>query len=338
MKQIWITKAGPPEVLSVREGAEPNARNGEVRIRVEASGINFADILGRMGMYGGAPDIPYVPGYEVAGTVDQVGQGVTDLKEGDEVLAVTRFGGYTDVVCVPHRQVVPRLEWMSAEDGAALPVNYLTAYAALLVMGSLRPENRVLIHSAAGGVGLAALDICRIVGAETIGTASPHKHDFLREHGLDHAVDYRNRDYEQAVLELTAGQGVHLVLDPLGGKHWRKNYRLLHPTGRVVHFGGSSLAPEKTRSLLTILRELITLPIYTPITLINANKGVLGLNLNHLWDQVEMQREWLAQIFEWYDEALFRPHVDRTFSFAQAAAAHHYIQDRKNIGKVLLVP
>ena len=338
MKQIWITKAGPPEVLALQEAPDPTARTGEVRIRVEASGVNFADILGRMGMYGDAPDIPYVPGYEVAGTIDQVGQGVTGLKEGDEVVAATRFGGYSDLLCVPHRQVFRRLEWMSAEHGVALPVNYLTAYATLVVMGSVRPGNRVLIHNAAGGVGVAALDICRIVGAETLGTASPHKHDFLQERGLDHAIDYRNRDYELVVQELTDGQGVDLILDSLGGQHWRKNYRLLKPTGRVVHFGASSMAPQKTRSLLAVLRALVSVPFYTPLTLINANKGVLGVNLGHLWEHVEMQRDWMAQIFEWYDEALFRPHVDRTFSFTRAADAHHYLQDRQNHGKVLLVP
>lgn len=338
MKQIWITKAGPPEVLEVREAPDPTARTGEVRIRVGACGVNFADIMGRMGIYRDAPDIPYVPGYEVAGTIDQVGQGVTDLKEGDEVVAATRFGGYCDLISVPHRQVFRRLEWMSVEDGAALPVNYLTAYLALVVMGSLRTGNRVLIHGAAGGVGLAALDICRIVGAETFGTASPQKHDFLLERGLDHPIDYRNRDYAHVVQELTDGQGVNLILDPLGGKHWQKNYRLLMPTGRVVHFGGSSMAPEKTRSLLSLARGLLSVPFYTPLRLMNENKGVLGINLGHLWEYSGMLREWMSQIFEWYDEALFRPHVDRTFSFRQAAAAHSYLQERKNVGKVLLVP
>lgn len=338
MKQIWITKAGPPEVLEVREAANPTARTGEVRIRVAASGVNFADIMGRMGIYRDAPDIPYVPGYEVAGTIDQVGQGVTGLKEGDEVVAATRFGGYSDVVSVPHRQVFRRLEWMSVEDGAALPVNYLTAYLALIVMGSLRKGDLVLIHGAAGGVGVAALDICRIVGAETLGTASPQKHDFLRERGLDHPIDYRNRDYGHVVQELTDGRGVQLILDSLGGKHWQKNYRLLMPTGRVVHFGGSSMAPEKTRSILSLVRGLLSVPFYTPLRLMNDNKGVLGVNLGHLWEQTEMLQAGMTQIFEWYDEALFRPHVDRTFSFAQAAAAHNYIQERKNVGKVLLVP
>lgn len=338
MKQIWITRAGPPQVLEVREASTPTPRTGEVRIQVEAAGVNFADVLGRMGIYPNAPDIPYVPGYEVAGVIDAVAQGVPDLREGDAVLAVTRFGGYTDHLCVPHKQVFKRLEWMSAEDGAALLVNYLTAYQALVVMGSLNKGERVLIHGVGGGVGLAALDISRIIGAQTFGTSSPHKHDFLRERGLDHPIDYRNDDYEEVVAELTAGEGVQLVLDPLGGRHWKKNYRLLMPTGRVVHYGISSLAPTKRRSLLDIVGGLLHLPFYSPVKLINENKGVIGLHWGRLWEQIDIQRPWVEQIVRWYDEALFRPHVDRIFKFRDAADAHDYIQDRKNVGKVLLVP
>lgn len=338
MKQIWVTRAGPPEVLEVREAAAPTPRTGEVRVRVEAAGVNFADVLGRMGMYPEAPDIPYVPGYEVAGVIDAVAQGVPDLKEGEAVLALTRFGGYTDHVCVPHKQVFRRLEWMSAEDGAALLVNYLTAYLALVVMGSLNKGERVLIHGVGGGVGLAALDIGQIIGAEVFGTASPHKHEFLRERGLEHAIDYRNEDYEEVVAELTDGEGVQLVLDPLGGRHWKKNYRLLMPTGRVVHYGISSLAPAKRRSLLEVIGGLLFTPFYSPVKLMNENKGVIGLNLGRLWDQIALQRPRVEQIIRWYDEALFRPHVDRGFKFRDAADAHHYIQDRKNVGKVLLKP
>lgn len=338
MRQVWIARAGPPDTLEVREAADPVPRVGEVRIRVEASGVNFADILGRMGLYKGGPPIPYVPGYEVAGVIDAIGQGVPDLREGDKVFAATRFGGYSDVACVPHLQVFKRLDWMTVEDAAALPVNYLTAYIALLVMGSLRPGDRVLIHSAAGGVGLAAVDICRIVGAEAIGTASPHKHSFLLERGLKHVIDYRNEDYERAVMDLTAGKGVNLVLEAMGGIHWVKNYRLLMPTGRLVHFGISSAAPGKTRSLLAVARMLVQLPFYHPIKLMNDNRAVMGVNLNNLWEQMDMMRDWMRQIVAWYDEALFRPHIHRTFRFSKAAEAHHIIQDRKNIGKVLLIP
>ncbi len=338
MRQIWITKAGKPEVLQIKEAAHPIPGSGEVRINVETVGINFADILGRIGMYPDAPGIPYVPGYEIAGTVALVGQGVTGIKEGDKVFALTHFGGYSDVVCVPYKQVFQRLDWMNAQDGAALPVNYLTAYIMLIVMGSLRPGNRVLIHNAGGGVGLAALDICKIIGAETYGTASPEKLEFLQAYGLNHAIDYRNYDYERVIGDLTEGKGIQIILDPLGGKHWKKNFRLLTPTGRLVYFGFSNHVIGTKRSRLRALRDLIMTPFYSPLTLMSANKGVIGVNLGRLWDQVDMMNVWINQIINWYDEVLFRPKIDRTFPFNKAADAHQYIQDRKNIGKVLLTP
>lgn len=338
MKQIWISKMGPPETLKLQEAADPLPRSGEVRLRVQAAGVNFADILGRMGLYPDAPKIPYVPGYEVTGIIDAIGQGVPNLKEGEGVLALTRFGGYSDVVCVPYKQAFKRLDWMSVNDAAALPVNYLTAYQMLLIMGSLRNGDRVLIHGVAGGVGLAALDICRIIGAETYGTASPEKHDFLRSRGLDHPIDYRNRDYEQLINDLTGGKGVHIILDSLGGKHWPKNYRLLMPTGRLIHYGVSDVAPSKTRSRWEMVKLALRTPIYTPFKLMSDNKAIIGVNLGHLWSHIDLPHAWMQQIISWYDEALFRPHVDKVFPFEEAAAAHHYLQDRRNIGKVLLQP
>jgi synaptic vesicle membrane protein VAT-1 len=338
MKQIWISKAGSPEVLRLQEAADPIPRSGEVRLRVEAVGVNFADVLGRMGLYPDAPKIPYVPGYEVAGVIDAIGQGVPNLKEGDAAFALTRFGGYSDVVCVPYKQAFKRLGWMSAEEGAALPVNYLTAYQMLLVMGSLHAGDKVLIHGAGGGVGLAALDICQIIGAETYGTASPEKHEFLRQRGLDHPINYRNEDYERVVLNLTGGKGVQIILDPFGSQHWSKNYRLLMPTGRLIHFGASAVAPGKTRSLWDMLKLVLRTPFYTPFRLMHDNKAVIGVNLGHLWEHMALPRDWMKQIVAWYDEALFRPHIAKTFRFNEAAAAHHYLQDRLNIGKVLLLP
>jgi NADPH:quinone reductase-like Zn-dependent oxidoreductase len=338
MQQVWISRAGKPKVLVLRRADDPIPRSGEVKIRVEACGVNFADIMGRMGIYPDAPKIPFVPGFEVAGVIDAVGQGVAELKEGDKVLAVTRFGGYSDLVCVPHYQVMQRWDWMSAAEAAALPVNYLTAYVSLLVMGSLKPDDKVLIHNAAGGVGLAALDICKIVGAETFGTASPQKHDFLKGRGLDHTIDYRNRQYEGVIRELTGGKGLQLILDPLGGAHWARNYRLLAPTGRLICSGVSSAVAGQRRSWLGIARLIAQVPFYTPTKLMNDNRGVAGINLSHMWEQTDLLRRWLQQIMHWYDEALFRPHIDKSFPLAQAAEAHQTMHNRENIGKLLLIP
>ena len=337
MRQIWITRVGPPEVLELREAPDPTPRAGEVRIRVRAVGINFADIMARLGLYPDAPKLPAVVGYEVAGDVDQVGDGVSRAP-GERVFAVTRFGGYSDVVCVPERSAFPLPAGASYEEGAAIPVNYLTAYQMLVQMGSLKKGERVLVHSAAGGVGLAAIDIANVYGAEVLGTASPSKHGLLRERGVRHAIDYRGQDYEAEVKRLTAGKGVHVVLDAMGGDHWKKGYRCLAPTGRLVMFGLSSAATGKTRSILSFLRTLVSIPFFSfpPPKLINDNKALVGVNLGHMWDEEELLRAWMTRILEWYAEGKVKPTVGKTFAFADAAAAHHYIQDRQNVGKVVL--
>jgi synaptic vesicle membrane protein VAT-1 len=180
MRQIWITKIGPPEVLEVKEAPDPEPKAGEVRIRVEASGVNFADIMGRLGLYPDLPPIPVVPGYEVSGQIDAVGAGVAPDWAGRAVWAATRFGGYADTVCVPIKQVFARPAGMSALEAAAIPVNYFTAWQLIVVMGGLKAGETVLIHSAGGGVGIAATQIAKNIGAQVIGTASAAKHAELR--------------------------------------------------------------------------------------------------------------------------------------------------------------
>jgi NADPH:quinone reductase-like Zn-dependent oxidoreductase len=339
VRQVWITRVGPPEVLELREAPDPIPKPDEVMIRVRASGVNFADIMARLGLYPDAPKLPAVVGYEVAGDIAAMGAGVT-RSIGEKVFAATRFGGYSDKICVPAAQAAPLPERMSYEEGAAIPVNYLTAYQMLIQMGSLKSGERVLIHSAAGGVGLAAIDLCKIYGAEVFGTASASKHAFLRERGVAHVVDYTTQDYEAEVKRLTDGHGVHIVLDAMGGEHWKKGYRCLAPTGRLVMFGLSSAATGKTRSILSLLKTLLNTPIFSfpPPRLINDNKALIGVNLGHMWGETELLASWLLQFLVWYREGKIHPTVGARFPLAEAAAAHHYIQDRKNIGKVVLIP
>jgi NADPH:quinone reductase-like Zn-dependent oxidoreductase len=340
MRQIWITKAGSPEVLAVREAPDPQPAAGEMRIRVEASGVNFADVMGRMGAYPDLPPIPVVPGYEVAGVIDAVGPGVDASWVGRNVLALTRFGGYADLICVPERQVFPRPDDMSAEQGAAIPVNYFTAWQLIVVMGGLKAGETVLIHSAGGGVGIAATQIAKHVGARVIGTASAAKHAELHDFGVDHLIDYRTEDFEKRAREITQGRGVELILDAVGGASFKKGYRLLAPTGRLGMFGVSSAVTGKTRSLSGFVSMLTGTPWlqFNPLALINANKGVFGVNLGHMWAEVDRIRGWADQIQALWRQGAIRPKIARTFSFDEAPAAHHFIQDRKNIGKVLLKP
>jgi NADPH:quinone reductase-like Zn-dependent oxidoreductase len=340
MRQIWISKAGPPEVLVVKEAPDPDPRPGEARIRVEASGVNFADVMGRMGLYPDLPRIPVVPGYEVAGRVDSVGEGVDPGWIGRDVFALTRFGGYADVVCAPTGQIVTRPEGMSAEEGAAIPLNYLTAWQLIVVMGGLKAGETMLVHSAGGGVGVAATQIAKHLGAKVIGTASAAKHQELRALGVDHLIDYRTEDFEQRAREITQGRGVELILDAVGGASLKKGYRLLAPTGRLGIFGASSAATNKTGGMLGMVSMLAGTPWlqFNPLSLMNANKGVFGVNLGHMWDQGDRIAAWMNELIRLWEQGAIKPRIARTFSLAEAAAAHHFIQDRSNIGKVLLIP
>jgi len=314
---------------------------GQVRIRVEVAGVNFADVLARLGLYRDAPRLPAVVGYEVAGAIDAVGEGVDPARTGQAVIAITQFGGYSDVVCVDTVQVFERPAGMTAPQGAALLVNYLTAYQCLVVTGSVRSGDLVLVHNAGGGTGLAAIDICKLRGATIIGTASAGKHAFLRERGVYELIDYRAQDFEAEVKRLTNGRGVQIALDPLGPSSWRKSYRSLSPTGRLVLYGVSEIAAgKKVSALAGTMRLGWRMPWldFNPVRLINDNKAVVGINLGHLWAAREMVRGWGNTLIEWYNQGHLCPQVDSTFDFAHAADAHHRLQDRRNIGKVALTP
>jgi synaptic vesicle membrane protein VAT-1 len=340
MRQIWITKAGPPEVLQVRQAPDPEPKAGEVRIRVEASGINFAEILGRLGIYPDLPPIPVVPGYEVGGRIDALGAGVDARWTGRDVFALTHFGGYADVICVPLARVFERPDGMSAAEGAAIPVNYLTAWQLCVVMGGLKRGETVLVHSVGGGVGIAATQIAKHIGATVIGTASAAKHAEMRAFGVDHLIDYRTEDFETRTREITGGRGVELILDAVGGTSWKKGYRLLAPTGRLGMFGISAAASGKNRSILSMLNLLAGTPWlqFNPLMLMSANKGVFGVNLGHMWGEVERLRDWADALLALWRQGAIKPKIAGTFRFDEAAQAHHFIQDRKNIGKVILTP
>ena len=338
MRQIWITKAGAPEVLAVRDAPDPDVAPGQIRVRVRAAGINFADLMARQGMYPDAPKIPCVVGYEVSGTVDQIGPGVSDFSLGDRVFAMPRFGGYTDTLVLPATQAFHMPEKMTFEEAAALPVVYLTAHHAMLYTGTIHKGSRLLIHSAAGGVGLAAIQLAKAFDCEIYGTASPSKHEFLRAQGCQFPID-SSADVAAAVRQSLGPSGsLDLVLDPVGGKSWTRGYELLGPAGRLVCYGVSGMTTGKTRNLLRAASELIAMKRWSPLTLMNDNKTISGVNMAHFFDRIDILKPQFLSLVSMYERGLIKPHVDKTFPFADAAAAHHYLHDRKAKGKVLLVP
>jgi NADPH:quinone reductase-like Zn-dependent oxidoreductase len=335
MRSVWIPRTGPPEVLEVRNGPDPVAGPGQAMIRVRATGVNFADVMARVGLYPDAPKLPCVVGYEVAGTVEGVGAGADGgLAHGRRVVALTRFGGYAEAVAVPATQVFPLPDTMSFEEGAAVPVNYLTAVLMLRHFGNVRTGDKVLVHAAAGGVGMAAIQLCKLAGAEVIGTASASKHAQLAAMGVQHAIDYRTQDFETEVRRITGGRGVDIVLDATGA--FRKSYRCLAPLGRLVCFGLSGAATGMAPSRLAALPRLLALPWFHPIRLMNDNKAVIGVNLGHLWDRIELLRQEMLALLADCEAGRLKPVVGKTFALTEAAAAHRYIQERQNIGKVIL--
>jgi len=335
VKQLVITRHGGPEVLQIREAPEPILTPGGARIRVRAAGLNFSDILARQGLYPDAPKPPCTTGYEVAGVVEAVATGVETPRPGDRVVATTRFGGQSEIVVVPAGRVFPLPAGWSFEEGAALPVVYLTAHHMLVRVAAAQPGESVLVHAAAGGVGLAVAELGKILQLRVIGLCSTAKHEVLRRYGVE-PLDGRDPRWPEAVRRAAPG-GVDVILDAVGGDSWRQGYRLLAPGGRLVCFGASTLSRPGGRHLLAALWQLLRFPRFGPLALMSDNRAVSGVNIGHLWDRDAMMRPQIAALLRYAAAGRIKPRVDRAFPLADAAAAHRYIQERKNVGKVVLV-
>jgi NADPH:quinone reductase-like Zn-dependent oxidoreductase len=282
-------------------------------------------------------------GYEVAGEVESVGDGVESFKPGDRVIAGTRFNGHAELVSVRSNQVYALPERLSFEEGAAFPVNYATAQAGLVVMGGLAAGERVLIHAAAGGVGISATQIAKRIGAEVFGTASSSKHGAIREQGVDHAIDYRSQDFAAEVRRITGGEGIDVALDALGPSSFRKDYRLLRPGGRLIMYGASELSTGETRNMRSALRTLAkspfaSMPWWKGLGMLNENKGVFGLNMLAWWDAEGSLDRVIEPLIPELSQGTLKPVVAEAFPFDRAADAHRFIAERRNIGKVVLVP
>jgi NADPH:quinone reductase-like Zn-dependent oxidoreductase len=339
MRAVWIKKFGGPQVLEVRDGPDPTPGPGQVRVSVRACGLNFAEVMARQGMYPDAPKPPCVVGYEGAGVVDAVGSGVTGFRVGDRAVYMSRFGGHTSSIVVGAEQLLPMPENMTFEEGAALPVNYLTAYHMLFAVRRIRGGDRILVHMAAGGVGTAVLQLCRTVpGVVTIGTASAKKHDYVRGHGADYVIDYRSLDYVSEVQRITGGRGVDVVLDALGGPDWTKGYSILAPGGLLVAFGFANVNVGGKRRLFHALGQLLRSPRFGGMKLMSDNRGVAGVNMGHLWDDADLVRSEAAALVELYRAGHVRPHIGGSFPFSRAADAYAELEYGRNVGKILLMP
>ena len=339
MRAIWTTGTSGPNSLEVRETEDPEPKPGQVRIRVRAAGLCFAEVMAAQGLYPGAPRFPAVLGYEAAGVIDKAGDGVDERRVGSHVVVLASFGAHSDVLCVPDGQAFAIPHGKDFTEAAAIPVNYLTAYHILFRTAAIRPGERVLIHMAAGGLGTAALQLCRMVDhIETFGTASAAKHAALREEGCTHPIDYHATDYAKEVKRLTSGEGVDVVLDPLGGADSRKGLKLLRPGGRLVAYGFANMAGGQRRNPARVLKQVASMPLLTPLQLMNANKTVAGVHMGRLVDRMDLLAQELTEVLALWATGTIAPRIDATYPFAQAAEAHRRILSHGNTGKIILTP
>lgn len=340
MRAITIRRSGPPSVLEVTEHPDPAPASGEVRIRVAAAGLNFAEIAARQGLYPDAPPTPCVVGYEVAGVIDAIGDGVSGFEQGQRVAALTPFGGHCSSLALSTDLVFSIPDSMSFPEAAAIPVNYLTAHHMLFYVGRTHPGSNVLVHMAAGGVGTAVLQLLQTVDHVcSFGTASASKHDYLRGLGCTHPIDYRRLDYTQEVRRiLGSDSGLDLVLDPLGGRDWKRSWQLLAPTGRMVAFGFANMIGGQRRSLLRVAKGLLEVPRFSPMAAMNENRTMQGVNMGKLWELRAVLRAQMEHILELFALGVVRPKIHAEVPFSRVQEAHAMLENRENLGKVVLIP
>lgn len=332
--QRYTIHSGNLKNLKLRDDTLPPPAAGEVQVAVKAVGLNFADVFAIWGLYKAAPKTEFTPGLEYAGTVEAVGPGVTQLRPGDRVMGVTRFGGYTTGLNIDARYVIPLPEGWDFNTGASYLVQTLTAYYGMLELGNLERGQTVLIHSVAGGVGLQALKIAKALGCFVVGTVGqPNKTELALATGCDRVL-VRDGHFEQALRDALGGRPLELVMDTVGGQYFSIPFRMLAPMGRLIVVGSSRYASVGNRpNIFNLLRHFLTRPMVDPQNLPNQNKGLFGFNLIYLYERADLMHRLLGEL-----EALHLapPHVGHVFPFEQLREATLLFQSGKTVGKVVL--
>jgi NADPH:quinone reductase-like Zn-dependent oxidoreductase len=332
MRAVVITARGSPDVLKVEEIDPPQPEDGQVIVDVHAAGVNFSDMLMRVGLHPHSPKPPAVVGYEVAGTVSSDGPVGGDLAVGDRVAAFVPAGGYAERAAVGIGDVVKLPGSLSFEQGAAIPLSFATAYASLVRYGACQGGERILIHGAAGGVGSAATKLAKTLDLEVWGTAGPSKQARLRGLGVDHPVDYTVPAWEDTVPPLD------LVMDHIGGASLRRSYELLGAGGRLVCFGASSVLKGEKRKLIAAARTMLRAPRFNPMKLLRDSKAVIGLDTIALWEAKASMADLLQPIAPLVASGEIKATVAASFPFTEAPEAHRMMTEQRNVGKIVLVP
>jgi NADPH:quinone reductase-like Zn-dependent oxidoreductase len=341
MKQVVIDKPGGYERLQIKESPTPKSGPGEILIACKACGVNFADCCVRMGVYKSAKVYagwPITPGFEVSGEVIAVGEGVTSYQIGDKVIAVTRFGGYTSHLVVPENQVFPLPKSMSFAEGAGFPAVFLTAYYGLIELAHPRPKSTILVHSAAGGVGSALVQLGKAIDCRVIGVVgASHKVDAVKELGADAVIDKSKSDIWSMAKDI-APNGFDVIMDANGRETLSEGYKNLAPGGKLVIYGFHSMLSKGrgTPNWLKIVWEYIRTPRFSPLNLTTDNHGILGYNLSYLFDEAHLFQEFMTQMLTWVDEGIIRSPKVSTYKIEDVDQAHRDIESGQTVGKLVL--
>jgi NADPH:quinone reductase-like Zn-dependent oxidoreductase len=334
-RRVEFTKAGSPSTIRVTEMTMPEPKQGQVRVKVAFAGINFADLLMRLGFYQPRPPYPFTPGYEVSGTIDALGEGESHFTIGQRVVAAMSTGGQSSHVVVDIQRVLPLPEEISLEAAAAMPVTYLTAHHMLHHLGHLDENESVLIHGGAGGVGTAALQLCQWAGVSKVwATASGSKSDIIESYG-GRAIDRHNQDFVSIIKKETDNEGVDHILDPIGGDNLTRSLSVLKEGGRLYTYGMSAVAPTSKRSMIRSFLAWRKTPAFDPLRLMTRNRGVFGIHMG-TWKNEAVMLTQLERIMEGVLTGALKPVIDSIFDVEDVSKAHQYLHDGKNIGKVLL--
>ncbi len=337
MRVIQLVKYGDAEeAFRIAEVEKPQTGPGEVLIKVESFGLNFADVMARRGLYKAAPPIPGVLGYEVVGTIDEYGSEVKDMEKGARVVSFTRFGGYAEYVKTDAAAVFPVSGSSDSGELAALSTQYTTAHYSAYVMANIKEGECVLVHAAAGGVGIALVQLSLNRGCNVVATVgSEKKVQFLKTLGVKHVFNYLEGDFEKGIPELT-GKKPDVIFDPVGGKNFKKNLNILATGGRIVGYGASDQLNRK-KSFISSLKLLFGFGFHSPVKFMINTQGILGVNMLKVADdKPELLTRSMAAVVDMYNKGLIKPHVAKEFKAEEIAEAHAFLESRQSIGKIVL--
>ena len=329
-----INKAGSLDNIKLVEENLNEPANNEVTIEVKAIGLNFADLFAIQGLYSATPKGRFVPGLEYSGIILNKGKDVKDYQVRDKIMGAIRFGAYTTYLNIDSRYILNLPEDWSFEEGASFIVQAITAYYSLVELGNIKQNYTVLIHSAAGGVGVFANRIAKKFNAYTIGTiGSESKRNFLVQEGYDDIIVRKNNFGEK--LKFSLGERkLNLVLESIGGKVFEESFNALAPSGRIIIYGGAQFMSESSRpNYFNILYKYLTRPKFDPLSLSNTNKSIMGFNLIYLWERPDELRSMAEEILKMN---LKRPHIGKVYPFKDLIKALKYFQSGKSMGKVVV--